>query len=175
MIMYSNKKTVSLMTTAGVILAMSSLFLTGSVFAPNTGAFAAKVNEQDFELVDFGIDDDGNPFMTVEGKAGGTKSTDAEVIYAYVFVTNDGIYAVTSHGGEDSEQVEVDSKYHTHLIELDGDNCITHIEDAGNVKLKQDTVTLTETDASELDAVKAVKLTVNNGNVCVDQVFSELP
>jgi hypothetical protein len=42
--------------------------------------------------------------MRVSGDEGGTTSDTAGTIYGYVFITDAGIYAVTSHGGiEDSE------------------------------------------------------------------------
>ncbi|MGA7008641.1 MAG: hypothetical protein WB612_02785 [Nitrososphaeraceae archaeon] len=40
----------------------------------------------DFMIKDFGIGNDGNPFLTVEGKAGGTIPDKEDTGYAYVFV-----------------------------------------------------------------------------------------
>ena len=37
-------------------------------------------------IKDFGIGNDGNPFLTVEGKAGGTIPDKEDTGYAYVFV-----------------------------------------------------------------------------------------
>ena len=41
---------------------------------------------RDFMIKDFGIGNDGNPFLTVEGKAGGTIPDKEDTGYAYVFV-----------------------------------------------------------------------------------------
>ncbi|MFI5425273.1 MAG: hypothetical protein ACHQXG_10845 [Nitrososphaerales archaeon] len=41
---------------------------------------------RDFMIKDFGIGNDGNPFLTVEGKAGGTIPDKEDIGYAYVFV-----------------------------------------------------------------------------------------
>ena len=45
-----------------------------------------KFNKDDFMIKDFGIGNDGNPFLTVEGKAGGTIPDKEDTGYAYVFV-----------------------------------------------------------------------------------------
>lgn len=45
-----------------------------------------KFNKDDFMIKDFGIGNDGNPFLTVEGKAGGTIPDKEDTGYVYVFV-----------------------------------------------------------------------------------------
>ena len=68
----------------------------------NKGEF----NGADFMIRNFGIGDDGNPFLTVEGKAGGTIPDKEDTGYAYVFVTDNGTYAVSSDW--------MYTKWHTH-------------------------------------------------------------
>ena len=46
----------------------------------------AKFNKDDFMMKDFGIGIDGNAFLTVEGKAGGTIPDKKDTGYAIVFV-----------------------------------------------------------------------------------------
>jgi hypothetical protein len=130
--------------------------------------------DPNFDIRRSGIDDDGNPYLTVYGEAGGTTSETEGTIYAYVFVTDAGIYAVTSHGGiEDSTEVDDDEQYHAHLVTLDDDNCVTSIEEDGNAVLRNHRVTVTDTDATEIDAVQTVELTVSDDgdNTCVTDVF----
>lgn len=128
--------------------------------------------DPNFDIRSSGIDDDGNPYLMVYGDAGGTTSDTEGTIYAYVFVTDAGIYAVTSHGGiEDSTEVDDDEQYHAHLVTLDDDKCVTSIEEDGNAVLRNDRVTVTDTDATELNAVQTVELTVDGDNICVTDVF----
>ena len=50
------------------------------------------------------------------GKSGGSTPDNASQIYAYAyaFVTDNGIYALTSHEVEDSNEVENDTHWPTH-------------------------------------------------------------
>jgi hypothetical protein len=63
----------------------------------NRIAVGAKVNfnKDDFMIRDFGVGGDGNPFIAVEGTAGGTKPEIENNGYAYVFATDMGTYAIS--------------------------------------------------------------------------------
>src|SRR5687768_12659934 len=81
-----------------------------------------------FDLQSFGIDDSGNPYVRVAGTAGGSiPAPGSNDIYAYVLVTDTGIFAVASHEIEDSSEVGSDLAWHAHLVMLDGNNCITDL------------------------------------------------
>jgi len=67
-------------------------------------------------ITDFGIDGDGNPFLTVKGTAGGTVPDEKGDIYAYVFFTDDGIYAVTSHPGIEDSDADEQETTNTHEL-----------------------------------------------------------
>ena len=54
-----------------------------------------KFNEPDFIIKDFGIGNNGNPFLPVERTAGGTIPQKENSGYAYVFVTNNGTFLVS--------------------------------------------------------------------------------
>ncbi len=161
-----------------LVLAFAALgtLLLNSVPTP---AFAATLNDSrgdttnpDFDIRGAGIDDNGNPYIRVSGDAGGTTSDTEGIIFAYVFVTDAGIYAVTSHGGiEDSTEVGDDEQYHAHLVTLDEDNCVTSIEEDGNAILHNKRVTVTGTDATEVKAALAVELTASDDGICVTEVF----
>lgn len=98
------------------------------------------------------------------------------VIYAYVFVTDAGAYAVTSHPGiEDSSEVEDDEEWHAHKVTLNDDSCITgDIEEDGNAALDGSTVTVEDTDADSVASVLTAVLSAEKkGGICVVKVFSE--
>lgn len=134
----------------------------------------------------FGIDGDGNPFLTVKGTAGGTVPDETGDIYAYVFITDDGVYAVTSHTGiEDSDEVEDDADWHAHKVQLNDENCVTDLQEEGNAALDGKTVTVEDTDATEVDDVLIAVLSAekkaggdddtgeDETAVCVVKVFSQ--
>jgi hypothetical protein len=128
----------------------------------------------DFKITSFEIKGRGVMTMYVEGVAGRTipDHEDAEnIIYAYVFVTDVGKYAVTSHMGEDSHQVEHDIEWHSHLVELDENNCVTSITDVGKAKLHKNRVSVLQTDATELYGVLTAELTASESGTCVTEIF----
>jgi len=58
----------------------------------------------DFDIRTVRITDDGNLRLTVDGTVGGTRPDEvsqANLVYAYVFIADAGIIAVTSHQAED--------------------------------------------------------------------------
>jgi hypothetical protein len=149
---------------AGTVLVTTLMLIT----VPSVSAASP-----DFTIETFGIDDDGNPFITVKGTAGGTVPDETGDIYAYVFFTDDGIYAVTSHPGiEDSDEVGDDEEWHAHKIKLNDKNCITDLKEDGNAALDGNTVTVEDTDASSVDKVLTAVLSAEKkGGVCVAHVF----
>ncbi len=48
------------------------------------------------------------------GKSGGSTPDNASQLYAYAFVTDNGIYALTSHEVENSNEVENDTHWPTY-------------------------------------------------------------
>jgi hypothetical protein len=160
------KKILSL--TIATLLAISTLLIVGS----NTALAQNKLNENDFKIKEFGFKD-GKPWLTVEGKAGASKPDNASQIYAYAFVTDKGIFAVTSHGGsEDSAEVANDTQWHTHGVTLDSKNCVTKLNDDGNAEVNGE-IKVANITATKVDEVKTVLLGINNAGptVCVEKVF----
>lgn len=153
---------------AGTVLVTTLMMMT----APSVSAASP-----DFTIETFGIDEDKNPFLTVKGTAGGTIPDETGDIYAYVFFTNKGIFAVTSHPGiEDSDEVGDDAEWHAHKVTLDEKNCITSINDKGNAALDGNTVTVEDTGASKLSKVLTAALSAEKqGGVCVANVFDSKP
>lgn len=155
-------------TALTLIIGFSAVLIVGS----NSALAQSKLNEADFKIKDFGIKD-GKPWLTVEGKAGGSKPTNASQIYAYAFVTDKGIFAVVSHGGvEDSPQVTNDSQWHTHGVTLDSKNCVTKLTNDGKAEVT-DKVGIANTNATKVDKVMTALLGINNAgpSVCVEKVF----
>jgi len=138
-------------------------------------AVSAQVNEDDFKIKDFGIKD-GTPWLTVEGKAGGSKPDNASQIYAYAFVTDNGIFAVVSHGVEDSAEVANDTEWHAHGVTLDEKNCVSKLNEDGDAEVN-DMVKVANTNATKVDKVMTALLGINNADssVCVEKVFGSKP
>lgn len=160
----NSKKTLPL---TAAFIAISAILIAGTnnVLAQN------QLNEADFKVKDFGIEN-GKPWITVEGKAGASKPENASQIYAYAFVTDKGIFAVTSHGVEDSTEVENDTQWHTHGVTLNEKNCVTDLNDDGTAAVA-DRVEIGNITATKVDTVMTALLGINNADasVCVEKVF----
>ena len=82
-----NANAISCLLVFAVVIA-SLLFVNTSIV--NNIARAAmsqtKFNKDNFMIKDFGVGNNGNPFLTVEGKAGGTIPHKEDTGYVYVFV-----------------------------------------------------------------------------------------
>ena len=127
-----------------------------------------KFNEADFVIQNFGMGADGNPFLTVKGKAGGTVPQEENLGYAYVFLTDDGTYAVTSDW--------MYPKWHTHEMTLDNNNCIGSIDMKGGAEVT-DKVKLTKTNATKVKKVMtaAFRISDKDGSICADKIFDIAP
>lgn len=159
------------------LLAVYTIFaaLSGGVLTGSTNNVVTAQEEADFKIKDFGIRD-GTPWLTVEGKAGGSTPDNASQIYAYAFVTDNGTYAVTSHGVEDSAEVENDTQWHTHGVTLDDKNCVAKLDDSGNAEVG-DEVKVTNVTATKVDKVMTAILSINNqdASVCVTKLIDSAP
>ena len=157
----------------GILLAFGAI---GGLMSLNTiVTVSAQVNEDDFKIKEFGIKD-GKPWLTVEGKAGGSKPDNASQIYAHAFVTDNGIFAVVSHGVEDSAEVANDTEWHAHGVTLDDKNCVSKLNDDGDAEVN-DMVAVANTNATKVDKVMTALLGINNADasVCVEKVFDSKP
>ena len=171
--------------TVPVVIGFMAALLVGSIASP---AFAATLpitdpkndatnGNPDFDIRRVGITDTGKLRMVVQGEAGGTAPSapgQADLVYAYVFATDVGIVAVTSHRAEDSGQVDLDLAWHSHRVTLDSSGCVSSIEDFGKAKLNGQNVYVGNTGATEIDAALTAELTVNGG-VCVSEVWDSAP
>ena len=176
---YTSTTTIKWQTTIS-ITALASILVTTGLIIGTSNAFAASgdnsshgFNIKDFKINSFGIQNH-NPFLKVEGTAGGTKPSNHNTIYGYVFKTDKGIFAVVSHFGKDSSEQSGprDLDYHAHKITLDKNNCISSLKETGTADLSGNTVKVLDTGANKVNSVLTAKLTVkHNHDICVDKVF----
>ena len=125
--------------------------------------------DPNFDIKKFGMSN--VPYVDVYGKAGGTTVNDGDTIYAYVFVTDAGIFAVTSHGGiEDSTEVGDDEQFHGHLVTLDANNCLTGVFENGVAALQNKRVSILGTGATTVLAILTAQLNLSASG-CVTAVF----
>lgn len=151
---------------AGTLLVATLMMTAPSLYAAS----------DDFKIENFGIQTNGNPFITVKGTAGGTIPDKSGHIFAYVFVTDKGTFAVTSHPGiEDSTEVKDDAAWHAHKVKLNDKNCVTDLKEDGKAKLKGDTVSVKQIKPTEVTNVLTADLIVKNDQPCVETVFDSKP
>jgi hypothetical protein len=125
-----------------------------------------------FKIRSFGIDKDGNPYLTVKGTAGEEVPHEEGVVYAYAFVTDAGMYAVTAHMGDDTpHEEEEELEWHSHKVELDGDKCVTSMTEDGEAQMATNRVTLTGTGATAISQVLTAQLEESDEGTCVTDVF----
>jgi hypothetical protein len=155
----------------GFVAVGSLVFLNTAVTGNIVAAQEGKLNENDFKIKEFGFKD-GKPWLTVEGKAGASKPDNASQIYAYAFVTDKGIFAVTSHGTEDSAEVANDTQWHTHGVTLDEKKCVSKLNDDGTAEVNGE-IKVANITATKVDTVITGILGINNADasVCVEKVF----
>ncbi len=160
-----------LKASMGVFIWLSAII----IFGPTSVLAQNNLNEADFKIKDFGIIN-GNPWVIVEGKAGGSIPQNASLIYAYTFVTDNGTFAVMSHLYEDTDEVENDTQWHTHRVTLDDKNCVTEINDNGDTQVN-DLVKVTNVIVTNVSKVFTTELTLNNADssICVTKVFDSAP
>ena len=153
-----------------VIIGISAILMVSSSTTLAQNSF----NENDFIIKDFGITDV-SPWLTVEGTAGGSKPDNASQIYAYVFVTDKGIFTVTSGGINDSAEGTNDTQWHTHGVTLDNKSCVTNLNDYGNAEVSStgNMIRLANVNATKVDKVMTTILGINNADarVCMEKII----
>lgn len=174
--------------TAVVSGPLAAILAVSMVLTPAFASWASITDgndaaNDDFDINQVGITDGGNLRMTVFGTAGGTtpsSASQAYLVYAYVFNSNAGLIAVTSHQAEDSAQVGNDLEWHTHRVTLDTNNCVSTIEDFGQAKLSGSRIDVLGTGATSVAGALTAQLTItpdkphtsaNEFSVCVTGVF----
>lgn len=133
------KKT-ALATSMAVVLA-ASLAISSGMAAPAMAKpqhFDEKGDSPlpDFDIKQYFIDDDGALNIQLYGKAGRTLPDGMTSVYAYVVVTDDGIYATDSHEAQHAEsegETTTNKAWHGHKVTIkenggpNGRDCLVEI------------------------------------------------
>jgi hypothetical protein len=169
--MKNSLKLKKMLPLTATLIAISAILTVGT----NSALAQSSLNEADFKIKDFGVKD-GKPWLSVEGKAGASKPQNASQIYAYAFVTDKGIFAVVSHGTEDSSEVANDTQWHSHGVTLDDKNCVSKLNEDGDAEVN-DMIGVANTNATKVDKVMTAVLGINNADakVCVEKVIDSKP
>lgn len=115
---------------------------------------------QDFDIKRYFIDSSGNLNLQVYGKAGQTVPERAHDVYAYVIVTDNGIYASDSHEAQHADDEQVAGKaWHGHKVEVDERGCLTEIGSfKSQARMDGSNVKITATGATKILAAQTVML-----------------
>jgi hypothetical protein len=160
-----NVVAISCLLVSAVVMA-SLLFVNTSIV--NNIAHATKLqtkfNKEDFTIKEFGMGSDGNPYLTVEGKAGGTIPGKEDTGYAYLFFTDNGTFAVSSDW--------MYTKWHTHELTLDERYCVESMNmNGGQGAYIGNDIKVTRTGATKVDKVMTVEFIIDNNSVCASKIF----
>lgn len=113
--------------------AVGMLLLMATVFAPTLAAAnpasdpegdLENTTDANFDIKTYGVRDDGLLFVQVYGKAARTLPTEDHQGFAYVFATDDGIWAINGHQEEHSTDLP---QWHAERIIVDG-TCVQAID-----------------------------------------------
>jgi hypothetical protein len=150
----------------GSLLRVNNMHMNKLVFALTNNS---KFNEGDFMIKDFGIGDDRSPYISVIGTPGGTVPDKDNIGYAYVFVTDNGTYAVSSDW--------MYPNWHTHQLTLDEKNCVKSMNMGVGGAEVRDTVKLTNTHQHWVRKVMTAEFTLNDsdGSICATKIFDSAP
>jgi len=156
--------------TLGVIFALAMITTGVSTALAMSSEPSESSLDASYDIRNFGINDSGNPFVTVYGNAGETTPTSAGVAHAYLLATDAGMIAVTSHTGIADASLVNDGQWHANKVVLE-DNCIASItEDDGIANVSNNDVSVSGSGASIVVLALTLELTAD-GDVCVTDVF----
>ncbi len=114
----------------------------------------------------------GNIVLTTDGQAGVAVPDEPDTIFAYVAVTDNGIFAATSHFGSDNPPVNSPPLvWHTHKVTLDSNGCVTSLTTVGAVTFSGNNVVISGTGATSVTGALGAMLKISDAGVCVKKVF----
>lgn len=125
----SNRKKIQASSSLAAVLIASLVALSGTatirpVLAQPATDPQGDSPEPNFDIKTFGFKDDGKIFIQLYGKAARTLPVEDHVGYAYVFDTDNGVWAINGHREPHSTAVP---EWHAERIFVDGD-CIKGID-----------------------------------------------
>lgn len=153
-----------------VAVAVASLviasFANSTPAASALGEYLLKMDPQgdspilDFDIKSYFIDSSGNLNLQVYGLAGRTLPAGSHDVYAYVIVTDNGIYASDSHEAQHADDEQVANKaWHGHKVVVDENGCLTEIGSfKSQAKMAGSNVKITATGATKILAAQTVML-----------------
>jgi hypothetical protein len=98
-------------------------------------------NKEDITITNFGLNNNGNPFLEVQGQVGKFNPDGDEDFYAYVFYTDKGTFAVTVAEGEDEDKPFYSSAQWNNIKPIgDRGDCILRDKGSGHYKFSGHTV-----------------------------------
>jgi hypothetical protein len=115
---------------------------------------------KDFDIKNYGIDENGETYVEVYGEAGRTLPSGEKTIFAYVIQTDTGTYASDSHEAQHADdEVTANLSWHGHLIVLDAQGCIEEVDGfKSKAHLDGDRVVITDTESAQVLKVQTVRL-----------------
>jgi hypothetical protein len=115
----------------------------------------------------FGITDQHAPFLALNGsyRVGGSIPSNSEQLFAYLFYTSEGIFAVSF--SEDK------STYTTSQITLDAANCIISSVELESADIRGNILKLSEVGPrlSSIDKVQTSQFNIDDDATCIVKVF----
>ncbi len=145
----------------------------------------------DFDIDQVGFTSNGNPYLTVHGIPGGTRSSTPGEILLYFIQVSDGPdsgndpdrYVISSHSGlEDSTETKDDARWHAHQIELisPSEACESELgvelvaTDEGKALVTANRIVLRGVNPEIIYEVASSQLNVSriDGHVCVTDGFN---
>ena len=156
-------------TALAAVLAISMIVTPAAFAASGIHDKKGDTSNPNFDIRRAGFDHNGNPFLTVQGTAGGTTSGEGcSPAYAYVFAYDNGDhFAVASHDCfSDSNEGNGGSDWHAHGITVTTNvgntghfACLTGANEDGDASVSGKRVTLNNVEEeSGLDHVATVTI-----------------
>jgi len=159
--------------TAIVTIPLAAVLAVSMIMIPSAYAFVfirdtkGDTADPNFDIRQAGINGEGNAYIKVTGKAGGTRSAaDCSPAYAYVFAFSNGHhYAIASHDCFiDSNEGNGADDWHAHgftVVDATAQGhfaCITSANEDGVAKVNGEKVTLKGVTETNLDHVATVTI-----------------
>jgi hypothetical protein len=147
---------------------LSVLILTSLIIIPFSSASAQSFNIKNFKITKFGVKNH-NPFVVVQGKAGGTRGDESgDNEFGYVFDTDKGLFGAFS-AFPDQPYI---SSYFTQK-NVNGQTCLDKAQTSGHVVISGHKLTITGISINYIKKVwTQLSFTdTSNGN-CVNKIYS---
>ena len=151
-----------------IAVTVSVLILTSLIIIPFSNTSAQSFNIKNFKITTFGIKNH-NPFVVVQGKAGGTRGDESgDNEFGYVFDTDKGLFGAFSAF---PNQPYISS--HFTQKNVNGQTCLDKAQTTGHVAISGHKLTITGININNVKKVwTQLSFTdTENGN-CVNKVYS---